>query len=138
MKDFEYIGLVIDNDTREGLKNIIPPIDNIKMFLHHVTLLHVSKKEEYRGNIEYLEYLEGEYFPIEITHIGWSDKAMAFKVNVPFSTASKTPHMTIGTFNGASPVTSNFITNWFQLEKKIIIKGRVYIHMRDPNFYKKG
>lgn len=67
-----------------------------------------------------------------MTHIGISDKAMAFKVSLQDSEfdmcsltllcANKIPHITICTFNGGKPVNSNNITKWYDLNEPISIE----------------
>jgi hypothetical protein len=59
--------------------------------------------------------------PLEINGIGVSDKAMAFRCNIPENLcANKIPHITICTFNGGKPVDSNNITEWKDIEPIII------------------
>ena len=66
----------------------------------------------------------GETYEVKITHIGFNQKAMAFKVRLPNGFPSftfKTYHITICTFDNAKPVESNNIINWHKLFAPIII-----------------
>lgn len=62
------------------------------------------------------------------THIGVSDKAMAFKVTSPTISnycMNEIPHITICTFNGGKPVESNNITKWYPLDTPIKIETKL-------------
>ena len=128
-----YYGLFLDNDTRnrlfdfvndEHFGNILKKAD--KIYLDHCTLLHISqyqRGDEYALNTLLLS--EPKYsIKMYITHIGLSDKAMAFKVRgIEKLCANKIPHITICTMNNGKPVDSNNIKTWFKLDKEIEIIG---------------
>lgn len=120
MKNFQYFGLFLDEDTRDKLLSFIKTeinssiIDDAeRVFLDHCTLLHVS---QLHGNSELYSYLEehlGEKVPVKITALGMSEKAFAFKVVLPmYICANNIPHITIATYYGGKPVDSNHITEW--------------------------
>lgn len=121
MKDFQYFGLFLDDNTRDKLASFIRTeinssiIDEAdKVFLDHCTLLH---KSQLHGNSElysYLESLMGKEIPIKLVALGMSDKAFAFKVLLPVNgmCANTIPHITIATYKGGKPVDSNSITDW--------------------------
>lgn len=130
---WQYYGLFLDNDTRnrlldfvndEHFSDILKKAD--KIYLNHCTLLH---KSQYRKNdtkaLDTLLLISPKYtMKMYITHIGLSDKAMAFKVtNIENLCANKIPHITICTMNGGKPVDSNNIKTWFKLNDFIEIVG---------------
>ena len=87
-------------------------------YLHHCTLLHKSQKDYYTER-EILESNLGKMCAITIDAVGYTDKAMAFRLNkelLGVPCANNTPHITICTFNGGKPVDSNNITEWKDIE----------------------
>ena len=128
MKKFNYYGLFLDQMEKERvLKKIFKYYHEITksknniitIFLDHCTLLHHSQcnKEVQK----FCEHHINQKFNINIINIGFSDKAVALKVdlgNVPC--ANKTPHITIATFEGGKPVDSNNIEYWIPIEPIVI------------------
>ena len=128
MKNFEYIGLFLTEESKAELKtwlinsNYQPEIlKSEKEYLDHCTLLHKSQRTSHflledtlsTALIMYGSIIES----IKIDGIGISDKAMAFRVVYPSNLcANKIPHITICTFNGGKPVDSNMITEWKDIE----------------------
>ena len=129
MKDFNYFGLFLDEETKKGLLDVFNTYleDNSvecsldKIYIDHCTLLHVSQLHDNQVFYDYLNARVGEKFSIIIHGIGISDKAAAFKI-VDYSVvcANKIPHITIATFNGGKPVNSNNITEWKDIEPIVI------------------
>lgn len=137
MKNFEYYGLFLTEESKTKLKawlwennydfnnDIIKGTLPENWHLDHCTLLHWSQRtsnfllEDTLGTaIEYCNNTEGS---LEINGIGISDKAMAFRCNIPENLcANKIPHITICTFNGGKPVDSNNITEWKDIEPIIV------------------
>lgn len=128
MKNFEYIGLFLTEESKAELKtwlinsNYQPEIlKSEKEYLDHCTLLHRSQRTSHflledtlsTALIMYGSIIES----IKIDGIGISDKAMAFRVVYPSNLcANKIPHITICTSNGGKPVDSNYITEWKDIE----------------------
>lgn len=128
MKNFEYIGLFLTEESKAELKtwlinsNYQPEIlKSEKEYLDHCTLLHKSQRTSHflledtlsTALIMYGSIIES----IKIDGIGISDKAMAFRVVYPSNLcANKIPHITICTSNGGKPVDSNYITEWKDIE----------------------
>lgn len=66
-----------------------------------------------------------KYVTIKVTHIWYSDKAIAFKLDIgEIPCMNKNPHITICTINGGKPFESNLITDWKPI-KTFDIKARV-------------
>lgn len=130
MKNFEYIGLFLTEESKTKLKewlwlndydfnnDLIKGTLPKNWYLDHCTLLHRSQLTWDNSNLhDFLIDKLHEDFEIKIIGIGISDKAMAFKVNIfPLVSVNKIPHITICTFNGGKPVDSNMITEWKDIE----------------------
>lgn len=135
---WEYFGLFVDLKTKWNLLRYLDSlqykqyVNSIKneskaFYIDHCTLLHRShlKTDEGKAFAKYIESVfnsENRHFKLKITHIGISDKASAFKVELyGIKSFNKNPHITISVFPGGKPVNSNDIQNWFQIDEPIII-----------------
>jgi len=135
--NFVYFSFNLIDKDREKLIDIaneMAPkqmIEATKFYIDHITLLH---KNDSRANLikftmyELLNYIFenhiGETYKVKVTHIGFNQKAIAFKVELPDGFPQfmfKTYHITIATFGNNKPVESNTIINWHKLYKPIII-----------------
>ncbi len=135
--NFIYFGLFIIDKDKELLKEIVNNIapkqmtEATNIYLEHITLLHKNDKHQFKFKFQMycllnymFETFIGETYEVKITDIGFNQKAMAFKVQLPNGFPSftfKTYHITIATFNNAKPVESNNIINWHPLYKPIIV-----------------
>lgn len=129
MKSFEYIGLFLTEESKAKLKtwlinsNYQPEIlKSEKEYLDHCTLIHKSQVTGFDAD-EFIKTLGNTDRTIIATHIGVSDKAMAFKVTSPTIVnycMNEIPHITICTFNGGKPVDSNMITKWENIEPILV------------------
>lgn len=118
MDNFEYIGLFLTNESRNKLLDLLPPF-NSKVYLDHCTLLHRSQENRAKASDvkRAFEFYKGKRFYINVTAIGWNDKAMAFKcIPAWIPCVNKTPHITICTFGSGTPVDSNTIEKWINIE----------------------
>ena len=120
MKKFIYIGLFLSEETRNNILDMIAPkvLSDAKVYLDHCTLLFHTQQNESKANdiIHYFFNNRGKNYPITVTHIGYSDKAIAFKVNIGnIPCMNENPHITICTFKGGKPVDSNLITDWKEI-----------------------
>lgn len=135
--NFLYFGLFLTDKTKEELKEIANNIapkqmtEATNIYLEHITLLHYRDK---RANsiklqmyclLNYMfERFIGQTYEVTITHIGFNQKAMAFKVELPDGFPCfihKTYHITICTFYRAKPVESNNIINWHKLFQPVTV-----------------
>lgn len=127
MKDFQYFGLFLSDETKDYLLKLLlndnkyrDYIDySDRIYLDHCTLIHKCYLNALNLNEDSELFaktnkLIGRYFKLTITGIGISDKAMAFKVEIPvgLTCLNATPHITICTFNDGKPIDSNNITEW--------------------------
>lgn len=135
--DFIYFSLFLIDKDIERLKQIANNIapkqmsEASKIYLEHITLLHKNDKRSNAIKLQMycllnyiFEHFIGETYEVTVTHIGFNQKAMAFKVELPdgFPTfLHKTYHITIATFGNNKPVESNNIINWHKLFEPIIV-----------------
>ena len=101
-----------------------------KIFIDHCTLIHRSQVDNCPVIPKYLQSRIGDDVVLKITSVGFSTKAMAFKVDLYNSAlrtmcANKVPHITIATFNGGKPVDSNKIVEWTKLYEPIYITAKI-------------
>lgn len=128
--DFIYIGLFLTEESRNKLYNIFPvPLDG-KVYMDHCTLLfkrtQMSHKNAPKVIDAYINQLNNKNHSCEtmvITAIGYSDKAIAVKVNLNVPCCNDIPHITLCTLNGGKPFDSNNITEWRNLETPIKVIG---------------
>lgn len=155
MEKWQYYGLFLTKDSRIKLLDFLRsnkcPIQATlaiyyimlakinRVYLDHCTLLHTAQydKNSFTDNLikSRLDLALADNkvkANLNITHIGISNKAAAFKVSLQDSEfdvcsltllcANKIPHITICTFNGGKPVNSNNITKWYDLDEPIEIE----------------
>jgi tRNA nucleotidyltransferase/poly(A) polymerase len=118
-KRVSYSGVILNEKSREMLKNYIKFPKDWEFIGHHMTINMGPITEEYKPLI-------GQSVDLLITHVGSTDKVVAVKVETEIKTKNKTPHITIAVDrrNGGKPVMSNEITDWaliypFEVEGKI-------------------
>lgn len=147
MKKWIYYGLFLDTVSRYKLQLFLENSkwsylykELSKVILNHCTLLHKNQydKESFTDNLIKTRldmYLEDNNISVRllVTHIGISDKTMAFRVSLNKKShtdlpsiytlcANDIPHITIGTFNNGKPVDSNNITEWYNLDEPVEIE----------------
>ena len=118
-----YVGLFLNEATKQYLQKLIP-LKLESMIIDHVTLYHSKsdRRDIYHYLIDLINKKEISH-PITITHIGFSDKALAFKVKILLPCINKNPHITILTIGSGKPVDSNYIENWEELNEEVGIFG---------------
>ena len=135
--NFIYFGLFLINADNERLTKIANELIPYQMteatniYLDHITLLHKNDKHQFKFKFQMYHLLNymfetfiGQTYEITVTHIGFNNKAIAFKVELPDGFPHfmfKTYHITIGTFHRARPVESNNIVNWHRLYEPITV-----------------
>lgn len=147
MKTWNYYGLFLDKESRDRLISFLKNSrwnylfeELSKVYLDHCTLLHQTQYNEDSFVSKSIKYwldclLKFGYTQTNIllSHIGYSDKAMAFrviflptKVYTHEICFNDTPHITIGTYKNGKPVDSNNITEWYDI-KPIEIKVKLKV-----------
>lgn len=97
-------------------------IDTWKKYCDHVTIVYNDGNPEKQELANSLDLLLGAQESMYVTHLGVSDKAVAFKVD--YVTTNKISHITVAVAPGAKPVESNYITNWEEIDG-FYISGRL-------------
>lgn len=123
--NYQYFGLFLLEDDRNKLIKVIldnPIIANLilqrgsTLYLDHCTLLH--KNQNYKEIYDSLVKKINESWKVEVNGIGFSNKAIAFRVTIPdLPCANAKPHITICTINGGKPFDSNEICEWIPIPK---------------------
>ena len=127
--DFVYIGLFLTEESRNKLFDIFTiPLES-KVYLEHCTLLfkrtqigHKNAQGVIDAYINQL-YKKNNKETLIVTAIGYSDKAIALKVNINVPCCNDIPHITLCTLNGGKPSDSNSITEWISLDTPIQVNG---------------
>jgi len=121
-----YVGLILNEHSRNLLRSLLtkhfPGEVNLSevtgMYCHHITITMGSGSKGLYG------WEIGEHGRAKVVAIGHTDKAIAFRVELPegksinpkrkgrFKSFDPIPHVTAAVMNGASPVESQAITNW--------------------------
>ena len=147
--NFIYFGLFLTDKNKEKLMKVANEMapkqmaESTNVYLEHITLLHKNDKHTEAIQLRIYDLLNhmfesfiGETYKVAITHIGFNQKAMAFKVELPDGFPMflyKTYHITIATFNKAKPVESNNIIDWHPLYEPIGVTTILKKVIRDEN-----
>jgi len=114
MVNYMFDNTIKDKNLKKSLKS-----GDWEILAHHMTINMGPLKEEYRP-------LLGQSFDLLVTHVGYTDKVIAVKVETQFVTKNKDPHITIAINKkeGGKPVMANEITEWipifpFEVEGKL-------------------
>jgi len=114
MMNYIFDNAITDKDLKKALRN-----GEWELLAHHMTINMGPLKEEYRP-------LLGQSFDLLVTHIGYTDKVVAVKVETQFVTKNRDPHITIAINRkeGGKPAMANEITEWipifpFEVEGKL-------------------
>lgn len=98
-----------------------------KIYCDHMTLVFNDGSEKAQEDANFYENV----FPmlcsvvsLRITHIGYSDRAIALRVD--YQTSNKISHITVAVAPGAKPVESNNITNWYKTDGAFYVSGQVH------------
>lgn len=125
-----YIGLFVAVNEIDKLIDLVNSYieipANSDIHCSHCTLLHVSQTKDESPIVDRVnKFIESndpsKLHEIKLTHIGFSNKAMAFKVDLnDIPCANENPHITICTYNNGSPRDSNYIENWVEIKPHIV------------------
>lgn len=128
-----YVALTLNPvESERLLENIKGDIEEgWKIYCHHMTIaFHKSLTDELYN---WCKEHEGEEYEMTVTHIGISDKALAFAVDTEVPCANKRKHITIAvnTKENGKPVDSNFITLWQGVDNAVKVKGRITFYYKN-------
>jgi len=118
-----YSAVVLDDKSHEKLVKSFAQfiLDDWKVFAHHMTIIF-GRPLKKMG----LEEDKGKTVELIVTHVGFSDMAVAVKVQ-GYPSNNDIPHITlaVNTAKGGKPVMSNDITNWRKLDAPMRVAGVV-------------
>lgn len=109
-KKVSYSGIILTENSRKDLLQYIKVPEGWDVLAHHMTIDLGPLRNEYRP-------LLGQSFDLLVTHVGYTDKVLAVKIDTQFSTKNDYPHITVAVNReaGGRPMTSNEITNWISV-----------------------
>ena len=133
-KTWIYYGIFFSDKTKraileyakhwiyEKFNNEIP--DDWKIYCDHVTLVFNDGSSKAQEDADFYEnHMLNQYVSMNITHIGITNKSIAFKVD--YETENKHSHITIAVAPDAKPVNSNDIENWYKLDESFYVSGKI-------------
>lgn len=133
-KTWIYYGIFFSDKTKrailehakhwiyEKFNNEIP--DDWKIYCDHVTLVFNDGSPKAQEDADFYEnYMLNQYVSMNITHIGITNKSIAFQVD--YETENKHSHITVAVAPDAKPVNSNDIENWYKLDESFYVSGKI-------------
>ena len=133
-KTWIYYGIFFSDKTKrailehakhwiyEKFNNEIP--DDWKIYCDHVTLVFNDGSPKAQEDADFYEnYMLNQYVSMNITHIGITNKSIAFQVD--YETENKHSHITVAVAPDAKPVNSNDIENWYKLNESFYVSGKI-------------
>lgn len=133
-KTWIYYGIFFSDKTKhailehakhwiyEKFNNEIP--DDWKIYCDHVTLVFNDGTPKAQEAADFYEnYMLNQYVSMNITHIGITNKSIAFQVD--YETENKHSHITVAVAQDAKPVNSNDIENWYKLDESFYVSGKI-------------
>lgn len=124
-----YKAVILDTPSKRSVVDIIKEEFGIKegvdVIGHHMTIcMGTDSKNKFPG------YVTGEELELEVVAVGRNETNTAVKINPPFPTKNckkSFAHVTVTVDReaGGKPAHSNKITEWKELDKPVVIKGRV-------------
>lgn len=133
-KTWIYYGIFFSDKTKrailehakhwiyEKFNNEIP--DDWKIYCDHVTLVFNNGSPKAQEDADFYEnYMLNQYVSMNITHIGITNKLIAFQVD--YEIENKHSHITVAVAPDAKPVNSNDIENWYKLDESFYVSGKI-------------
>ena len=133
-KTWIYYGIFFSDKTKrailehakqwiyEKFNNEIP--DDWKIYCDHVTLVFNDRSPKAQEDADFYEnYMLNQYVSMNITHIGISNKSIAFQVD--YEIENRPSHITVAVAPDAKPVNSNDIKNWYKLDESFYVSGKI-------------
>ena len=98
--------------------------DDWKIYCDHMTLVFNDGSQSAQEDADFYEnWGLGQSVSLRITHIGYSERAIALRVD--YKTANKISHITVATAPDAKPVESNDISYWVKMDGAFYVTGTV-------------
>lgn len=134
MNDWIYMGIFLDDDSKDYLKKYYSLPKDWKGYYDHMTIVFNDGTELSKIVKEINDKHIGKRCTIRVVAIGISEKAIAVKVELPLGIvcANKIPHITLGVAPGCKPVDSNDITIWNKVSRDFAyLTGSVEVVKKD-------
>lgn len=117
--------ILLDYNSQQLLKESFD-LGDWKVYCEHCTL--EFKPKETSDILQFCKENKGKTFKLEVTHIGYSEKAIAVVVKTNAPSVNKVKHITLATNpKGGKPYDSNLIEHWEKLDKNILLSGKIEI-----------
>jgi hypothetical protein len=119
MKNWIYLGIFLDDESKEDLKELFPTPKGWKEYYDHMTVVFNDGSRIANIVKEYNETNIGGEFPLVITGVGISENAMAVKVKLPLGVicTNPIPHITLCVSPEGKPSDSNNIEIWHDVDQ---------------------
>lgn len=140
--DIKYSVVRLNEHSQETLKRVLDNFllnfyyDSMELLFtkeYDVKCHHMTIKRGALDNSKYIHMMNTQTIVnIKVTHIGWSDKAIAVGVKSSIvKSENKIAHITLAviTKNGGEAKDSNDIKNW-KLIKPFIVKGQIKQYLK--------
>ena len=113
-----YVGIFLDEDSKADLMSLYPTPTGWKPYYDHMTVVFNDYSELAKAVKDFNEGNLEEDFPLIVTAVGISEKAMAVKVKLPLGVicANKIAHVTLCVSPNGKPSDSNDIQIWHEVE----------------------
>ena len=136
-KDWIYIGIFLDEKSKNKLKKIYPLPAWWTEYYDHMTVVY-NDHTKLANDIKLInERNIGKKFKLKIIGPGISEKAYAVQVELPKGvvSANKITHITLGIapISGASAVDSNYIETWSKIYENIYVTGIMKVYEQSAN-----
>ena len=124
-----YKAVILDRASHDVVVDIVKTefgiTEGVEVIGHHMTItMGTDSKGKFPG------YVTGEQLQLQVVAVGRNETNTAVKINPPFPTKNckkSCAHITVTVDReaGGKPAHSNKITEWKELDKPVVIKGRV-------------
>ena len=123
-KNILYIGIELENESKEILKKKFGDREGWKVYCHHMTSVFNTKGTELSDyETKWFKENMGKKVLLIVSHYGENEKAAAVRVMCNAPCRNKVRHITLGTNlkNEGKPIDSNYILGWTLVEPLILV-----------------
>jgi hypothetical protein len=119
MKNWIYVGIFLDDNSKKILEDLFPTPKGWKPYYDHMTVVYNDGSKIANIVKEFNDVNVGEDYPLIITGVGISEKTMAVKVKLPLGVicANPIPHITLCVSPEGKPSDSNNIEIWHDVDQ---------------------
>ena len=119
MSNWIYVGIFLDDDSKEMLEDYFPTPKGWKGYYDHMTVVYNDGSKIANIVKEFNDVNVGVEYSLMITSVGISEDAMAVKVKLPLGVicANPIPHITLCVSPEGKPSDSNNIEIWHDVDQ---------------------